>query len=105
MKRSEQYSMKSKITLGSLFDGVGAFPLAASYFGIKAVWASEILPAAISVTKRHFPDMRHLGDITALNGGEIPPVEVLCFGSPCVGFQLPDPVWASRGNPAYSWKP
>lgn len=71
------------ITLGSLFDGIGVFPLAASRCGIVPVWASEIEKAPVSITKRHFPDMAHLGDITALNGGKIPPVHVITFGSPC----------------------
>ena len=80
--------MSDVITMGSLFDGVGAVPLAASYFGIETLWASEILPNAISVTKRHFPDMRHLGDITKLDGGKIPPVQVIAFGSPCQSFSV-----------------
>ena len=84
--------------MGSLFDGVGAFPLAASYFGIKAIWASEILPAAISVTKRHFPEMQHLGDVTKLDGGKIPPVDVLCFGSPCQSFSVAGPRTSFNGK-------
>ena len=71
------------ITLGSLFDGIGVFPLAASRHGITPVWASEIVPDAISITKRHFPEMVHLGDITKLDGGKIPAVHVITFGSPC----------------------
>ena len=54
-----------ELTMGSLFDGIGVFPLAASRHGIVPVWASEIVPDAISITKRHFPEMIHLGDITA----------------------------------------
>lgn len=72
-----------QITLGSLFDGIGAFPYAASLFGVKTLWASEILPAAVSVTKRHFPDMLHVGDITKLSGELLPPVDIIAFGSPC----------------------
>ena len=72
-----------QITIGSLFDGIGAFPYAASLFGIKTVWASEILPTAISVTRRHFPDMVHVGDITKLSGALLTPVDVIVFGSPC----------------------
>ena len=71
------------MTLGSLFDGIGGFPWAASLNGIKPVWASEIEAAPISITKRHFPDMKHLGDITKLNGAEIEGVDIITFGSPC----------------------
>ncbi len=52
------------LKLGSLFDGIGVFPLAASRYGIIPVWASEIEKSPIAITKRHFPDMEHLGDIT-----------------------------------------
>jgi DNA (cytosine-5)-methyltransferase 1 len=76
------------ITLGSLFDGIGGFPYAASFYGIKTLWASEIIPSAISVTRRHFPDMEHLGNITKINGGEIAPVQVITFGSPCQSFSI-----------------
>ena len=69
--------------LGSLFDGIGGFPYAGYFFGIKPIWASEILPQAVSVTARHFPDMEHLGDLTKLNGAELPPVDIITFGSPC----------------------
>lgn len=71
------------LTLGSLFDGIGVFPLAASRHGIVPVWASEIVPENISIAKRHFPEMAHLGDITKLDGRKIPAVHVITFGSPC----------------------
>ena len=73
----------SALKLGSLFDGIGVFPLAASRCGIVPVWASEIARAPVSITKRHFPEMLHLGDITQIDGGKIPPVDVVTFGSPC----------------------
>ncbi|NLT15630.1 MAG: DNA (cytosine-5-)-methyltransferase [Clostridiales bacterium] len=76
--------MNNQITsLGSLFDGIGGFPYAASFYGIRPLWASEILPQAVSVTMRHFPDMEHVGDITALDGAKLPPVDIITFGSPC----------------------
>jgi len=70
-------------TLGSLFDGIGGFPLVAVRHGITPVWASEIEAFPISVTKHHFPDMLHVGDITQLNGATLPPVDVITGGSPC----------------------
>lgn len=69
--------------LGSLFDGSGGFPLAGSLCGITPVWAAEVEPYPIAVTRSRFPDMRHLGDISEVNGAEIEPVDVLTFGSPC----------------------
>ncbi len=72
-----------KITLGSLFDGIGGFPFAASLVGIRPVWAAEIDPSCVAVTRYHFPDMEHLGSVTEINGSEIPPVDIITFGSPC----------------------
>ena len=69
--------------LGSLFDGIGTFPLSGLQFGFTPIWASEIEAFPIFVTKHHFPDMQHLGDITKINGAEIEPVDVITFGSPC----------------------
>lgn len=71
------------LTLGSLFDGSGGFPLAASLCGIKPLWAAEVEPYPIAVTKSRFPDMIHLGDVSKINGAEIPPVDIISFGSPC----------------------
>jgi DNA (cytosine-5)-methyltransferase 1 len=71
------------ITLGSLFDGIGGFPLAGVRNGITPIWASEIEPFPIKVTKHHFPDMFHVGDITKLNGAMLTPVDIITGGSPC----------------------
>ena len=71
------------MTLGSLFDGIGGFPLAAVHCGGVPVWASEIEPFPMRVTKLRFPDMLYVGDITKLDGAKLPPVDVICGGSPC----------------------
>lgn len=80
------------LTMGSLFDGIGGFPLAAARLGIRTLWASEIEAFPIQVTKRHFLDMLHVGDITKLSGAALPPVDIICGGSPCQ-----DSVWPERG--------
>ena len=72
-----------KLRLGSLFDGIGGFPLAAAVCGIEPVWASEIEPFPMKVTGRRFPGMAHKGDITKLNGRLLLPVDIICGGSPC----------------------
>lgn len=69
--------------LMSLFDGSGGFPLAASLCGIEPVYAAEVEPYPIAVTKNHFPKMKHLGDVSKVKGGEIEPVDIITFGSPC----------------------
>ena len=71
------------MTLGSLFDGIGGFPLAAVHCGIVPVWASEIESFPMRVTQLRFPEMIHVGDITKLDGAKLLPVDVICGGSPC----------------------
>ena len=71
------------ITLGSLFDGSGGFPLAGAMNGAVPLWAAEIEPYPISVTRERFPHMIHLGNVLDVNGGKIPPVDIITFGSPC----------------------
>lgn len=71
------------MTLGSLFDGIAGFPLAAERQGIKTIWTSEIEANCTDIAKRHFPDAENLGDITKINGGNIPAVDIISFGSPC----------------------
>ena len=73
----------AKFKLGSLFSGIGGFEYVASMYDIEPVWASEIEEAPIRITKKHFPNMKHLGDITKINGAEIEPVDIITGGSPC----------------------
>lgn len=74
--------------LGSLFDGAGTFPFAGSLFGIIPIWASEIETFPINVTKKRFPNMKHLGDITKISGENIEPVDIITFGSPCQNLSI-----------------
>ena len=74
---------RNPITLGSLFDGIGGFPLCAEISGIIPVWAAEIDPACVAVTKYRFPEMLHYGDVSKIDGAQIPPVDIITFGSPC----------------------
>ena len=74
--------------LGSLFDGSGGFPLSGFLCGIEPIWASEVEPYPIAVTKSRFPQMKHLGDINKINGAEIEPVDIICFGSPCQSLSV-----------------
>lgn len=72
--------------MGSLFDGIGGFPLAARHNSVIPLWASEIEPFPIRVTQQRLPGMLHYGDITKLNGAMLPPVDIICGGSPCQDY-------------------
>lgn len=78
----------TRLTLGSLFDGSGGFPLGGVLAGVIPVWASEIEPYPIRVTRERFPGMQHLGDISKLHGASIPPVDIITFGSPCQNLSI-----------------
>ena len=78
----------TEVTIGSLFSGSGGFELAASICGIKPVWASEIEPLPILVTKKNFPEMKHLGDIGYIKGDKIDPVTIISGGSPCQDMSI-----------------
>ena len=79
---------KNTLTLGSLFDGSGGFPLGGLLAGVTPVWASEIEPFPIRVTTRRFPSMKHYGDISQMDGGKIEPVDIITFGSPCTDMSI-----------------
>lgn len=76
------------MTLGSLFDGSGGFPLAGIISGIKPIWSSDIEPFPIRVTEKRLPEMKHYGDISLLNGADLEPVDIITFGSPCQAMSL-----------------
>ena len=71
------------LTLGSLFDGSGGFPLAGILAGVTPLWASEIEPFAVRVTTARLPQMKHYGDVSGISGADLPPVDIITFGSPC----------------------
>lgn len=77
-----------ELTLGSLFDGIAGFPLAAAGLGIKTIWASEIESDCVDITARHFPNVEQLGDIKKISGEDIPPVDIITFGSPCQNLSV-----------------
>lgn len=90
--------MKPKLTLGSLFDGSGGFPIAGLLCGIVPIWASEVEPFPIRVTQKNLPEVNHLGDIKDIKGDEIPPVDIISFGSPCQDLSIAGKRGGLKGN-------
>ena len=78
----------NKLTLGSLFDGSGGFPLGGLLSGITPVWASEIEPFPIRVTTKRLPFMKHYGDVSKMDGADVEPVDIITFGSPCQDMSI-----------------
>ena len=79
---------RKTLTLGSLFDGIGGFCLAGQMADITPVWSSEIEPFPVRVTEKRFPDVLQLGDVHAIHGDQIPPVDIITFGSPCQNLSI-----------------
>ena len=78
---ADEHRPADTVKLGSLFDGSGTMPLAAVMCGATPVWASEVEPYPIAVTKTHLPNVQHLGNVTAIDGGKIEPVDIFTFDS------------------------
>ena len=76
------------LTLCSLFDGSGGFCLGAILAGIKPIASSEIEPFPILVTHKRLPQVKHYGDVSGLSGAELPPVDIITFGSPCQDLSI-----------------
>ena len=85
---SRETKQRKTLTLGSLFDGSGGFPLAGILAGVEPVWASEIEPFAIRVTTKRLPKMRHYGDVSGISGADLEPVDIITFGSPCQDLSI-----------------
>ena len=79
---------ETNLTLGSLFDGSGGFPLGGLLCGFTPVWASEVEPFPIRVTTKRLPFMKHYGDVSKIDGGKIEPVDIITFGSPCQDMSI-----------------
>lgn len=88
-----------ELTLGSLFDGIGGFCYAATITGrIKPIWAAEIEPSCIDITRYRFPEVMHVGSVTELKGNEIQPVDIITFGSPCQDLSIAGARKGLKGN-------
>jgi len=70
-------------TMGNLFSGSGAWELAAKLCGIDVVFEAEIEPFPVAVEAARFPEAIQLGDVSKINGSDIPPVDILTNSSPC----------------------
>ena len=76
------------LTLGSLFDGSGSFPFGGILAGIEPKWNSEIEPFPVLVTHKRLPRVKHYGDVSQIRGGDLEPVDIITFGSPCQDLSI-----------------
>ena len=82
------FPLDGDLTLGSLFSGSGGFELAGLLAGVKPIWLSEVEPFPLRVTEKRLPGVKQYGDVTKLSGAELPPVDIITFGSPCQDMSI-----------------
>ena len=74
--------------VASFFSGIGGIDLGLERAGMEVVFQCEILPFGQSVLKKHWPDAILAGDITKVQGSDIPTVDVFAGGFPCQDLSL-----------------
>ena len=71
-----------QLTFGSLFAGVGGFDMGFEPY-MECKFQVEWDKHCRNILDRHWPDVPKWGDISAVDGKFLPPVDVIIFGSPC----------------------
>ena len=74
----------------SLFDGMSCGRIALERAGVEVdnYYASEIDKYAIQISKKNYPDIIHIGDVTKVRANDLPKIDLLIGGSPCQGFSF-----------------
>lgn len=73
----------TKPTFGSLFAGVGGIDLGFEAAGWEGKFQVEWDPHCQQTLAHHWPDVPRWGDVSDVSGAELPPVDLITFGSPC----------------------
>jgi DNA (cytosine-5)-methyltransferase 1 len=71
------------LTYGSLFAGVGGFDMGMEQAGYEPVFQVEWDKNCQKILHHHWPTVPKWGDVCDVNGADLPPCDVLIFGSPC----------------------
>ena len=73
----------TKPTFGSLFAGVGGIDLGFEAAGWEGKFQVEWDPHCQQTLAHHWPDVPRWGDVSDVNGADLPSVDLITFGSPC----------------------
>jgi DNA (cytosine-5)-methyltransferase 1 len=80
------------LTAGSLCSGYGGLDLAViAVTGARLAWTAETDRYAAGVLAYHWPGVRNLGDVTALDWAAVPPVDLVAAGWPCQDISYAGP--------------
>lgn len=81
--------IKPKLTAGELFAGYGGLALAVEYaLNATTAWVCEFEEAPSKILAQHFPDAPNFRDVTTVDWGAVPPVDIISGGSPCQDVSL-----------------
>ena len=81
--------MPEQLTIGGLFAGYGGLDLAVeAVTGARPAWFCEWDDAPSKILAHHWPDVPNYRDVTTVNWSEVPPVDIICGGSPCQDLSL-----------------
>lgn len=79
----EENNPIKKLTVGSLFSGIGGFDLGFESVGMKTVWQVEIDSKCLEVLEKHFPDVKRYKDVKEVGKHNLETVDIICGGFPC----------------------
>lgn len=86
-----------KLTVGSLFTGIGGFDLGLERAGMEIKWQVEIDPFCRKVLEKHWPKVRRYEDVRTIGACNLEPVDVIVGGDPC---QRNSNAWRHGGGDA-----
>jgi DNA-cytosine methyltransferase len=92
-----------RLTVGSLFAGIGGFDLGFERAGFETVWQVEIDDYCRRVLERHFPRAERFGDIRGCGAHNLKPVDIICGGFPCQDISYAGPGGGLAGERSGLW--
>ena len=77
-----------RLTVGSLFSGIGGFDLGFERAGFEIRWQVEIDPFCRKVLEKHWPAVKRYEDVRTVYWGNVELVDVIVGGFPCQPVSL-----------------
>ena len=78
----------TKYSMGSLFAGVGGFDLGFEQQSIECRFQVEWDKNCQQTLAHHWPHVPRWGDVSDVNGAELPPVDIITYGFPCQDLSI-----------------